>query len=151
MHGWIDYRIAYDNVPLSWILKTLQIYRFNEKLHGNIYWHIYTMWDVSQQIRSRSKWDLSWRLNLTSTILPSCCAINIIKSWLHLDVVTRFQKQVPQPAICSMWMIKVVEQNWWRTRLRYWIRKKKSKFFICSGSALIALKLAHRHSTLKQS
>ena len=29
---WIDYRKAYDSVPHSWILKTLQIYRFNEKL-----------------------------------------------------------------------------------------------------------------------
>ena len=29
---WIDYRKAYDSVPYSWILKTLQIYRFNEKL-----------------------------------------------------------------------------------------------------------------------
>ena len=29
-------------------------------------------------------------------------------------------------------------------------KKKKSKFFIYNGSALIALKLAHRHSTLKQ-
>ena len=29
---WIDYRKAYDSVPHSWILKTLQMYRFNEKL-----------------------------------------------------------------------------------------------------------------------
>ena len=30
--SWIDYRKAYDSVPHSWILKTLQMYRFNEKL-----------------------------------------------------------------------------------------------------------------------
>ena len=30
--AWIDYRKAYDSVPHSWILKTLQMYRFNEKL-----------------------------------------------------------------------------------------------------------------------
>ena len=30
--AWIDYRKAYDSVPRSWILKTLQMYRFNEKL-----------------------------------------------------------------------------------------------------------------------
>ena len=30
--AWIDYRKAYDSVPHSWILKTLQVYRFNEKL-----------------------------------------------------------------------------------------------------------------------
>ena len=29
---WIDYRKAYDSVPHRWILKTLQMYRFNEKL-----------------------------------------------------------------------------------------------------------------------
>ena len=29
---WIDYGKAYDSVPDSWILKTLQMYRFNEKL-----------------------------------------------------------------------------------------------------------------------
>ena len=29
---WIDYTKAYDSVPHSWILKTLQMYRFNEKL-----------------------------------------------------------------------------------------------------------------------
>ena len=29
---WIDYRKAYDSVPYSWILKTLQMYRFNDKL-----------------------------------------------------------------------------------------------------------------------
>ena len=28
---WTDYRKAYDSVPHSWILKTLQLYRFNEK------------------------------------------------------------------------------------------------------------------------
>ena len=31
--SWIDYRKAYDSVPHSWILKTLQMYRFNEKLN----------------------------------------------------------------------------------------------------------------------
>ena len=30
--AWIDYRKAYDSVPHGWILKTLQMYRFNEKL-----------------------------------------------------------------------------------------------------------------------
>ena len=30
--AWIDYRKAYDSVPHEWILKTLQMYRFNEKL-----------------------------------------------------------------------------------------------------------------------
>ena len=30
--SWIDYRKAYDSVPHSWILKTLQMYRFSEKL-----------------------------------------------------------------------------------------------------------------------
>ena len=30
--SWIDYRKAYDSVPHSWRLKTLQMYRFNEKL-----------------------------------------------------------------------------------------------------------------------
>ena len=30
--SWIDYKKAYDSVPHSWILKTLQMYRFNEKL-----------------------------------------------------------------------------------------------------------------------
>ena len=30
--SWIDYRKAYASVPHSWILKTLQLYRFNEKL-----------------------------------------------------------------------------------------------------------------------
>ena len=30
--SWIDYRKAYDSVPHSWILKTLQMYRFNDKL-----------------------------------------------------------------------------------------------------------------------
>ena len=29
---WIDYRKAYDDVPHSWILKTLSIYKFNNKL-----------------------------------------------------------------------------------------------------------------------
>ena len=29
---WIDYRKAYDSIPHSWILKTLQMYRFNEKV-----------------------------------------------------------------------------------------------------------------------
>ena len=29
---WIEYRKAYDSVHHSWILKTLQMYRFNEKL-----------------------------------------------------------------------------------------------------------------------
>ena len=28
---WIDYRKAYDSVPHGWILKTLQMYRFNKK------------------------------------------------------------------------------------------------------------------------
>ena len=28
---WTDYRKAYDRVPHSWILKTLQMYRANEK------------------------------------------------------------------------------------------------------------------------
>ena len=30
--AWIYYRKAYDSVPRGWILKTLQMYRFNEKL-----------------------------------------------------------------------------------------------------------------------
>ena len=30
--AWIDYRKAYDSVPHSWILKTLSIYKFNNKL-----------------------------------------------------------------------------------------------------------------------
>ena len=30
--AWIDYRKAYDSIPHSWILKTLQMYRFNEKV-----------------------------------------------------------------------------------------------------------------------
>ena len=30
--AWIDNRKAYDSVPHGWILKTLQMYRFNEKL-----------------------------------------------------------------------------------------------------------------------
>ena len=30
--SWIDFRKAYDSFPHSWILKTLQMYRFNEKL-----------------------------------------------------------------------------------------------------------------------
>ena len=30
--AWIDYRKAYDSVRHEWILKTLQMYRFNEKL-----------------------------------------------------------------------------------------------------------------------
>ena len=30
--AWIDYRKAYDSAPHGWILKTLQMYRFNEKL-----------------------------------------------------------------------------------------------------------------------
>ena len=30
--AWIDYRNAFDSVPRGWILKTLQMYRFNEKL-----------------------------------------------------------------------------------------------------------------------
>ena len=29
--AWIDYRKAYDSIPHSWILKTLRVYRFNEK------------------------------------------------------------------------------------------------------------------------
>ena len=29
---WIDYRKAYDSVLQSWILQTLQMYRFNKKL-----------------------------------------------------------------------------------------------------------------------
>ena len=30
--AWIDYRKAYDSIPHSWILKTLRMYRFNEKV-----------------------------------------------------------------------------------------------------------------------
>ena len=30
--SWIDYRKAYDSVPHNWILKTLPMYRFNDKL-----------------------------------------------------------------------------------------------------------------------
>ena len=29
---WIDCRKAYDSAPHSWIVQTLQMYRFNEKL-----------------------------------------------------------------------------------------------------------------------
>ena len=29
---WIDYRKAYDSAPHSWIVQTLQMYRFSEKL-----------------------------------------------------------------------------------------------------------------------
>ena len=29
---WIGYRKAYDSIPHSWILKTLRMYRFNEKV-----------------------------------------------------------------------------------------------------------------------
>ena len=30
--AWIDYRKAYDSIPHSWILKTLRMYIFNEKV-----------------------------------------------------------------------------------------------------------------------
>ena len=30
--AWIDYRKAYDSIPHSWILKTMSIYKFNNKL-----------------------------------------------------------------------------------------------------------------------
>ena len=30
--AWIDYRKAYGSIPHSWILKTLRMYRFNEKV-----------------------------------------------------------------------------------------------------------------------
>ena len=30
--AWIDYRKAYDSITPSWILKTLRMYRFNEKV-----------------------------------------------------------------------------------------------------------------------
>ena len=61
---WIDHGKACDRVPDSWILKTLQMYRLNERLFKfmeismnkwNITLKLMAMIDVSQQIRSGSE------------------------------------------------------------------------------------------------
>ena len=47
--AWIDYKKAFDNAPLSWILKTLRIYRFNEKV-------------IRFMVTSMNKWNTTMKL-----------------------------------------------------------------------------------------
>ena len=47
--AWIDYKKAFDSIPHSWILKTLRMYRFNEKV-------------IRFMERSMNKWNTTIKL-----------------------------------------------------------------------------------------
>jgi len=48
---WIDYRKAYDSVPHSWILKTMSIYKFNNKMINFIKKSMKT-WNTTMHLNS---------------------------------------------------------------------------------------------------
>lgn len=56
--AWIDYRKGYDSVPHRWILKTMSIYKFNNKL-------------ISFMEKSMKLWNTAMYLNHTQGLITT--------------------------------------------------------------------------------
>jgi len=111
--SWIDYRKAYDSVPHSWILKALQMYRCNEKLIKFMETSM-NNWKTTMKLRYNDGCITKDQIKIKRGILQGdsfspllfCLALVLLHlSWPHLDMATRSQTQVPQLAICFIWMI----------------------------------------------
>lgn len=75
--AWIDYRKAFDSVPHSWILKTLEIYKVSPVV-VNFLKHSMEMWNTTRYLNDTRGTAISNRLNIRRGISPFLFCLSLI-------------------------------------------------------------------------